>query len=668
MIGEIDEKRTMDLLSKNFADFTNEKSSQYHEPLTPITSPIRKDLYSPNAQSTIIQLAFKGPNNETSKTATNAMLTALAGYKNAKLSDALRDKTQQVDVQMESLSNKKDEPTALLVSAVTTKNNEEEILKTMYKKIHEMAYVPLSDKELDVVKNKMKMALKNTSESNMGVASLVGANFISKGGFEYLVNSEKSIDALTSQDIMNAAKDFLDLKKVSIAVVHPKKQDATSFSGKVKGDAKIYRTPNNVEIATQNIPDAKLYALKFDYHTDKIPSKTAIPYILSAMMQKGTSLTDEKTFLNIEDENNIMSFVTSALGELSLNYVFPKDSLLMVMDNFNRRIAFPPLSRKNFEKAKQELKNLYYAVPKDAENRAMETLYQGTPLASSIRKTIEELDSVTFEDVQSYYNSVIQNPELKVTLSGNLEDASVLGTIYQNISQNKVEYFSEKKPEMNITDLSETKVLSEVQDRNQADIVQLYRIKQSGNVKDDAAITLMNEILGGNSNSRLFNDLREKQKLAYRVRSRIMPTSVNNEGVLSLYIGTTTDGTDNPNQADNLKKAINGFKEHVSKLINEKVSNEELEAAKLQINSKLKMAMESTQAKNSNLASSMLTPYKASYVKELLKAIDNTTADDIQTVASHYLTKPSVISVIASDATLKANEEYLKGLGNYKKY
>ena len=39
------------------------------------------------------------------------------------------------------------------------------------------------------------------------------------------------------------------------------------------------------------------------------------------------------------------------------------------------------------------------------------------------------------------------------------------------------------------------------------------------NIKDLVTIRLMNLILGGNPSSRLFMDLREKEKLAYHVRS-----------------------------------------------------------------------------------------------------------------------------------------------------
>ena len=668
VIGDVDEKETMNLLSKNFSEFKNQKTIQNYEKLIPINSPIRNDLLSPNAQGTIIQIALAGPKNEENKTAINALLTALAGYQNAKLSDALRDKTRQVAAQTESISNEKNAPIALLFSAVTTENNEEEILKIMYKKIHEMAYIPLTENELSILKNKMKMGLKSASESNMAIASILGANHISKGNFNSIIDSEKNIDALSSTDIMNAAKKYLDLNKASIAVVHPQKNSNISFAGKSKENVKVYLTKNNAQIAAQNVPNSKLYSIQYRFSNDIVPPQTPIPMILRFMLEKGSSLQDEKTFSNIEDENNITSAITTTKGGILYSFSFPKESLNSVLENIGKRLDFPPLTRENFEKAKAEIKEQFMSAPKSADDRAVEALYEGTPFASSLRKTLEEIDSVKFEDVENYYKHFMRNPKLCVSLTGDLSDNEILNQVYYNISGQKTVFAADKSIEYNgIKDLSENKIITEVQDRNQADIVQLYRIKRTGNVKDNVAIALLNEVLGGNSNSRLFNDLREKQKLAYKVRSYTV-NEAPNEGYLALNISTTTDGTDNPSQAENLKKAIEGFKIHVNKLITEKISNEELNAAKLQIKSKLQFEKESTAGKNHILSAAMNTPYKTHYENEFMSALENTTSEDIMRIAEHYLTKPSAISIIASDATIKANEAYLKGLGNYRSY
>ena len=669
VIGEIDEKKTMELLSKYFADFKNTESKQSHENLKPITSPVRKDLTSPNTQSTIIQLAFTGPKNKENKTATAALITALTGYKNAKLSDALRDTTKEVFGNYETVSNQEDAPVAIMFSASTSKNNEEKILKTMYEKLHEMAHVPLTEKELEIVKNKMKLILDVKAESNDAIAATLGTNFVSRGDFEAIINTKKSIDALTSQDITATAKKFLDLNKVSIAVVKPDKNKSISFNGKIHNDIKMYKTPNNAEIITQNIPSAKLNALNFKFIFDKKPQKASIPDILSTMLLMGTSQVDEKTFFNIEDENNIVSSVNATWAGINYNYSFQQDKMPMVLDNFNRRLTFPPLTRENFEKAKNEIRNAYYSAPKSAAHRAIETLYEGTPISSTPRKTVEELENITFEDVVKFYNDALKSAKLTVTLSGNLSDNKDLNILYANLAQNGVVYNpNDVKYDGGAKSLSQNKIVTEAQDRNQADIIQLFRLKESGNIIDNASLLLMNEILGGNSNSRLFNDLREKQKLAYRVNSTINHDPVSNEGFLALKISTTTDGTNNPKQSENLKKSIDGFNNHINKMISQKVSGEELDAARLQIKSRLKFASESTDGKNALLSTSMMTPYKMFYQQEFLKALDMVTPDDIQRVASYYLTKPYVISVIASDKTLKENEEYLKGFGNYKKY
>ena len=59
--------------------------------------------------------------------------------------------------------------------------------------------------------------------------------------------------------------------------------------------------------------------------------------------------------------------------------------------------------------------------------------------------------------------------------------------------------------------------------------------------------------------------------------------------------------------------------------------------------------------------------YKENYLKELLLAIEKTTPADVQKIANYYLSKPSVISVIASENTLKKNEDYIATLGEHLK-
>ena len=96
---------------------------------------------------------------------------------------------------------------------------------------------------------------------------------------------------------------------------------------------------------------------------------------------------------------------------------------------------------------------------------------------------------------------------------------------------------------------------------------------------------MVNTILGGSSNARLFSDLREKQNLAYSVSSVIQ--SFENTGILTLQIQTTTDNKEAGIESfDNVQKSLDGFKKHTDLLQTELVSDEELQSAKMRLKQK----------------------------------------------------------------------------------
>ena len=194
-------------------------------------------------------------------------------------------------------------------------------------------------------------------------------------------------------------------------------------------------------------------------------------------------------------------------------------------------------------------------------------------------------------------------------------------------------------------------MLKKAEPRNQADIVQAFKFKTNYNPKDHAVFTLLNTILGGGPSSRLFEDLREKQKLAYRVESDISYTG--NTGVMTLAIKTTTDNpTENIQQYENVKKSLDGFKSHIEKLKNEKVSPQELEAAKLRIKTKLLNTLESSESQTIVLSASKDSPSGIDAVNKTLALVDEITPDDLQQAARYIFDGKSITSILASQNTL----------------
>jgi predicted Zn-dependent peptidase len=204
-------------------------------------------------------------------------------------------------------------------------------------------------------------------------------------------------------------------------------------------------------------------------------------------------------------------------------------------------------------------------------------------------------------------------------------------------------------------------VLTDVNKKNQAHIIEGFKFKQNGNIKDDVTISLLESILGGSTSSRLFRDLREKRHLAYTVGAHVAPHG--DSGVFTLDIKTTTENHESGEKTfDNLQKSIVGFNENIERIKTEKISEEELNNAKKFMKSGFLTSAETTSGKNSMLKDSVLSLYGADYMNEMFKLIDEISVDDIYNCANYVFAGKPVYSVTATQDTLNANKEFLDSL------
>ena len=171
----------------------------------------------------------------------------------------------------------------------------------------------------------------------------------------------------------------------------------------------------------------------------------------------------------------------------------------------------------------------------------------------------------------------------------------------------------------------------------------------------------MNIILGANPSSRLFTDLRENEKLAYHVKSNY--TATDDMGIIALRIGTTTENKETGETSfDNVQKSIDGFNRNIEKIKSEKVTDEELNNAKLTLKNMILNSFHSADGKNSNLLQTGDSAYGIQKANLYFKEIDKITADDIYNTANYIFSTKPTYSIVATENTLKANEEYLKKL------
>jgi len=146
------------------------------------------------------------------------------------------------------------------------------------------------------------------------------------------------------------------------------------------------------------------------------------------------------------------------------------------------------------------------------------------------------------------------------------------------------------------------------------------------------ALRVLDTILGGSTSSRLFQEVREKRGLAYAVYS--YASHFMDSGQVALYIGT---------RPENVREALEVIGFELRRLLEEGVSEEELERARENVKGRTVLSMESTLTRMNRLGSSVLMGVPLMTIDELLAAFDAVTMEDVMGLARH-LWRPEGIS------------------------
>lgn len=137
------------------------------------------------------------------------------------------------------------------------------------------------------------------------------------------------------------------------------------------------------------------------------------------------------------------------------------------------------------------------------------------------------------------------------------------------------------------------------------------------------ALRVLDNILGGTSSSRLFQEVREQRGLAYSVYS--FTSLFAGTGQVGLYLGT---------RPDNVAEALGVVGEELRRFVQEPASTSELERSKENVKGRMVLALESTSARMNRLGGSLLAGLPLLTIDEAIAKVEAVTMDDVQALAA----------------------------------
>lgn len=328
-------------------------------------------------------------------------------------------------------------------------------------------------------------------------------------------------------------------------------------------------------------------------------------------------------------DNQILKFYLEMVND---NYLPKTEKNLEEGIELILNIVFNPLLENNSFKEeyviseKENLKKIINAKidNKDryAYERCIEEMYKNKIYGLYKYGYVEDLEKIDSNSLYENYKNLIETAKIDIFVSGDIEENITIEIFNKNENMSKLNervdihvINEENKKE----EKEEEKNIEEKMNVTQGKLV----IGTDVEFNEENAkykISLYNVILGEGANSKLFQNVREKESLAYTTRSNY----VRQKGNIYIRCGI---------EIGNYEKAVKVIKEQLEDMKNGKFSNEDLENAKKYVIAGLRTTREEQDSEVSYYFGQELSEKFTSF-EEYEKEINKVNKEDIIKVAN----------------------------------
>jgi predicted Zn-dependent peptidase len=274
-----------------------------------------------------------------------------------------------------------------------------------------------------------------------------------------------------------------------------------------------------------------------------------------------------------------------------------------------------------------------------------QSFWKDHPLGKPILGTRETVRRFERPVVSKFYDHHFAPGNLIVAAAGNLDHKRFVDLVAR--------HFEHMKPSENGLHSPPPRTFSRINLRNKKALeqVQICVGVPSHPVAHERryASYILNTLLGGGMSSRLFQNIRERQGLAYAIYSDLNP--YRDTGCMCVYAGTSR-----ATAIKVVESVVGEF--HALKAA--PVPEEELRRAKDQLKGSLMLSLESSTARMSNLARQEMYFDRFYSLDELIERIEAVTAHDLQQTANEFFRADEIaVTILGNLSGLKLTRDQL---------
>lgn len=654
VIGDIDSEYALQKIKQNFGqNYHKTKQSTYPKDNL-LTEQKKKVAYS-DVESGYMLVGFKAASiNEKDSYALDVLSTILGGGRSSVLYQVLKEKKQIAFSVAAGNSTYKDDG-IFYVKVNFEPKNCKSVQDNIFEQIDNIQKNGVTDEQLQLAKNIIERETYYSRESITNISSEIGYTIALTGDIKFYDNYLDNIKNVSKEDVLRVAKKYLGINRSAVSIVLPQnsKDIPISILKKQKNDAKFisqnsqtqkYQLPNGATVLYTPNDVNDIVAISINSKGGQLAEeKSSVSTMTSIAMMKGTKKYSSQELAQILEDNGIKISPSTGSDVFSILVLTTKDELEKTLELLDEIVNNATFDNEEIEKIKSEQLNQIKRNKDIPIQRAIEEyrdlIFKDSPYSLSSKVLEKNIPNISRNDIISYYNDIFTPQNLIISINGNIDKDNVMEKLDEIFENKTAQTFDYSKHNSRIPNITSPRITTQKMPTTQTAWIMLgWQTPGVINQKDYATLEVIDSLLGSGMSSRMFNDLREKQGLAYQLGSGFSPHVL--RGSFMLYIGT------NPNTLD---KAKEGLFSEIKRLKTEKVCENEL------ANAKEKLLGHHIISQETNLdKASLVGGYEAlglgyEFENKYISLINSVTSEDILEVANKYFNDNYALSIVTND-------------------
>ena len=390
-------------------------------------------------------------------------------------------------------------------------------------------------------------------------------------------------------------------------------------------NVQLSELPSGVRVVTEAVPSVRSVALGLWTRTgsrDEGPGQEGLSHFLEHLLFKGT---ERYSAIEISERFDGMGAAANAATSKESTHIHARfldehtEDAFDLMAEMMLAPTFPDIDSER-DVVLEEIA-MYEDEPSDRVHDFLaEAVYGTHPLGRRVLGEADVIASIPIPKIAEYHDGRYVAGNLVVAAAGHVEHGEI-GALAERLVQPEagtVAAVNGDEP------ADERRLRFHSKDTEQFHIC----FGAPGIARaDDRRFTMavVDSAFGGSVSSRLFREVREKRGLAYSVGS--YSEQYLDRGTVAMYVGT---------REDNVAEACEIIGRELASLRDEGIRGEELERAKEHVKGRMVLSMESTAARMSRIARSILFSTPLLSIDELLARVDAVTEDDVAGFAAEF--------------------------------